>query len=200
MQQPLRPPGARREHHLGRRDCIPSLAEPGPGHLGRHTVSGAAAAVVDRLDGHHRPQWLDRGAKALGEREIVLDQGVLGSHPAADHAVAALGAPGAVWPETPEVGVGDGLSGRAEEDSDRRLGEGVAHTEVDRALTHDLLDRTVAGVGNHAQHPGRRLVMWRQLRPPVGNACPLRILEERLRGDVEGVGVVEAAPADPGTR
>ena len=41
--------------------------------------------------------------------------------------------------------------------------------------------------------------MRRKLCLPVRDVCPLGVLEERDRGHVKGVGVVEAAPANPRT-
>src|SRR5450631_4917933 len=97
------------------------LANPCPGRLRGHPVSGTAAGLVDRLDSDDRAQRFDGGTEAFGEGEVVLDQGVLRTHPAADHAVAALGATCACRACAVEVRVGHPLAGRSEEDADGRL-------------------------------------------------------------------------------
>jgi len=176
------------------------LTEPGPRRLGRHAVSVVAAAIVDRLNGDHRPQRLDRDAEPLSEGEVVLDQSVLGADAATDHAVAALDTAGAIWAGAAEVRVRHLLAGLAEEDTDGGLAEGVADSEIVGRLAHDLLDGAFARVRDHAQHPGRRHVVRRELSLPIGDVRPLRVLEERGRRDIESVGVVEAAAANACTR
>src|ERR1035437_2198522 len=199
VQQPLGAPGTRREDHLRRGDRTARLAKPGPCRLGRDAVSGFSTVIVERLDANNGAQRLYRGSEALGQGEVVLDQGVLGSDPAADHTVAALRAACARGTVAAEVRVGDPLTRLAEEDADGRLAEGFAHPQVISRLAHDLLDRALAGVRDHAQHPRGSHVVRRELGLPVGDVGPLLVLEERRRRDVKGVRVVEAAPADSGT-
>ena len=153
----------------------------------RHQPPPARVPGVPRLQSDDGPQRLDPDAEPLGERQVVLDQGVLGTVAAADHAVAALDAAGASRPGAPEEGVGHANPGLAlpvasEEHPDRRLAEGVPHPEVVGDLAHDLLDRALARVDDHAEHPGRLVVVRRQLRLPVGDRAPLRVVKNGAGG------------------
>jgi hypothetical protein len=80
------------------------------------------------------------------------------------------------------------LTGRAEEDTDGRLPEGLADAEVVSRLAHDLLNRAVARVGDNSQHSRRHLIVRCELGLSIGNVSPLRVQEERRRRDVEGIG------------
>ncbi len=195
MEQLLGAPRATGEDHLVGSDGMPRPPDPGAARLVRHgiptlTAGGHADDGAHRLDGH---------AELLGEGEVVLDEGVLGADPAADHAVAALGAAGAVGTGTAEVRVGDAIAGHAVEDTGGSPAEGVLDAHVAGGQPHDLVDDAAAGVGHHAEHRRGQVVVRRELRLPVGDVAPLRVLEERGRRDVQGVGVVERATADPRT-
>ncbi|MDH6549261.1 hypothetical protein M2162_003358 [Streptomyces sp. SAI-041] len=154
---------------------------------------------------------VDDSARLLGEVEVVLVQGVLGAVPAAGHALAALDAGFAGRARPAEVGVVDLLAGGgfplalrvlavAEEDADRGHVEGVADA-------HPLRGRLQVDVGGghrrveaDTEHAAGLVVVRLQLLLPVRDVTPLRVLEEGLRGDVEGVGVVEGAAADARSR
>jgi len=62
-------------------------------------------------------------------------------------------------------------------------------------LAHDLVGRCDRRVRRDPEHPARLVVVRRELDLPVGDAGPLRILEEGARRLVEGVRVVERAAA-----
>ena len=116
---------------------------------------------------------------------------------AADHAAPAQLAAGAVGSLAAEVGVGDGLARLAEEDARR--------ASFCRCRRRRAPRRARAAAGR----PGRRAGSARRRAsaaprrsgaraPPPSPAIsrPLAVLEERLRRDVERVGVAEAAAAD----
>ena len=74
---------------------------------------------------------------------------------------------------------------------------------ADPHLVCDVAHRHVGGrhcrvVGN-AEHALSLLVVRRKLLPPVGDACPLRIVEELIRRDVQDVGVDQRSPAHAGS-
>lgn len=163
----------------------------------------ALRVVRDRHDGRHR---VDDRARLLGEVEVVLVEGVLRAVPAARHALAALGARLAGRPRPAEVRVVDLLSGArlrgpvgvlavTEEDTDRCHVEGVAHAHPLGGCLEVDVRRGHGRVEPYAEHPLGLVVVRLQLLLPVGDVLPLRVLEERLRRYVEGVGVVERAAA-----
>jgi hypothetical protein len=68
-------------------------------------------------------------------------------------------------------------------------------------LDRDLVDVPVhvggqVGVADDAEHPARLVQIRGQLAGPVGDACPLRRVEELPRRDVQRVGVDVGAAAD----
>ena len=132
-----------------------------------------------------------RGTGAFGEAEIVLHQRVLGAVPAAHHAVTTFDAAGALGPGTAEERVGNGFSGFAEKHADRCLDEGVTHPHVLGDRLDDLVGRGHVRVAHHTEHALGLLVVGRQLVFPVGDVFPLRIVEERGGGLVQGVRVVQ---------
>lgn len=168
----------------------------------------APRVVGDGHDGRHRVH--DR-ARLLGQVEIVLVEGVLRAVPAAGHALAALGAGLAGGSGAAEVGVrhlaaGPGLRRAvrvlpvAEEDAHRRHVEGVADAHPLGGRLEMDVGRGHGRVEPHAEHPSGLVVVRLQLPLPVGDVLPLRVVEERLRRYVEGVGVVQGAAADSGAR
>jgi hypothetical protein len=200
VQQRLGAPGAGREHHVPCRDDLHVAAADRPGALVQHPV-----CRLPTLGARHDPQPGHRAHRAhldpeaLGEREVVLAQRVLGAHPASDHAVAALRAAGAPRSDPAEVRVVHRLAGLPEEHPHRRLAEGAQHPEVVGGAPHQLLDGPIARVLDDPQHPARHLVVGGELGLPVGDVAPLRVVEERLRGHVERVRVVERAATHAGT-
>ncbi len=87
--------------------------------------------------------------------------------------------PGAFLPSGPKntpTGVGD---------------PGVADTHVVRDLFDDAVGVGEGRVLDHPEHALRLVVVRHQLGTPVGDVLPLGVVEERLRRDVEGVGVVQ---------
>src|ERR1035441_10623740 len=67
-----------------------------PGAAAISTPARPVSAKPSICANRSSAQRLDRDATAFGKGEVVLDQRVLGSDPAADHAVAALRATGAL--------------------------------------------------------------------------------------------------------
>src|SRR5690606_21080333 len=123
VEQVLGPPGARGQDHVvggAGMPCAQAQArQPGPGGDGGDGV----AALRPGPDAGDRGVGDDPGTEPFGEEEVVLDQGVLGPVPAADHALAALQAATSTRTGPAEVGVVDldaGLEGTvpAEEDAD----------------------------------------------------------------------------------
>src|SRR5436305_14818922 len=159
--------------------------------IARRTVDGA-----ERADLGHLTLGNDLDAELLGEPQIVLDQGVLGSVAAADHAVAAAQAAAAGRSLTSEVWIRNLLSGRPEEDPDA----GVAEAVADPDLLSVFLQQRVSGadslVFGDPEHPLGGLVVGGKVGLPVAELGPLRIAEERRPGPVERVRVSEAAAAD----
>ncbi len=211
VQQRLRAVRTGGDHHVlgpqhpGARPARPARRAPGVGGDGHDAV--APVAVLG--DGDDRRHGVDHRAGALGEVQVVLGEGVLGAVPAARHALAALDARPPGRPRAPEVGV-RGLLARArprravgvltvaEEDPDRRAVEGLPHAHpFGRRLQVDVRGGR-RRVEPYAQHAARLLVVRRELVLPVGDPGPLRVVEERLGGYVEGVGVIEGAAAHAG--
>ena len=147
-------------------------------------------AAVERGEVVHLVELVDLGAELLRQVEVVRRQLVLGVVAAADVALAARDATGATRPDPAEVRV-LGLDARAAEvHAHRGLVERLPSADLGRDLPHDAID--VGGhvrVANGAEHPRRLVEMRRQLVGPVGDARPLRRVEELLRGDVQRVGV-----------
>jgi hypothetical protein len=142
---------------------------------------------------------MDHGARALGQPQVVLDQRVLGTVRAADHAAAAAQAARAVRPCAAEEGVGHGLPARgAEEDADARLGVGVLDADLARELAQEVVGRVVLVVGDHAEHALGLVVVRGEGRLPVVELRPLRVPVEAPPRAVERVGVAERPAADPG--
>ena len=171
MRRPLRPAGVTRVH-----------LEP---------------ASVERDELVHLVQLVDLDAELLREVEVVRRQLVLGVVAAADVAVAARDAAGAARPDPAEVRV-VGLDARAAEvDADRGLVERLPAPHLGRDLLQDPID--VGGhvrVADDAEHPASPGPdVRRQLVGPVGDARPLRRVEELLRRDVQRVGVDVRAAA-----
>ena len=148
---------------------------------------------------------MDLCAGLLGEVEVVLQQRVLRAVPATGHALAALGAGGAVGADATEVGVGDGFALLAlqadllaEEDADRGHPESVADTHLLGDLLRQFVRRSDGRIGDHAEHPACLLVVGGELVLPVGDVVPGGGVEVVFTGLVEGVGVVQGAAADAG--
>ena len=104
-------------------------------------------------------------------------------------------------PAPPKYGSGTVLPGvfvavGPEEHADRRRHERVADTHVVGDLFHHLVGIGERRVLDHAEHALRLVVMGHQLRTPVGDVLPLRVVEERVRRHVERVGVVQRSSAD----
>ncbi len=169
---------------------------------GRDRVA-ALRVVRDRHDRRHR---VDRRARLLGQVEVVLVQGVLRAVTAARHALAALGARLAGRARAAEVRVGHLLAGAglrrslgvlavAEEDADGGHVEGVSYAHALRGGLQVDVRRGHRRVQAYAEHAAGLVVVRGQLLFPIGDVAPLGVLEERLRGDVEGVGVVQGAAA-----
>ena len=154
-------------------------------------------ASVERDEVVHLVQLVDLGAELLRQVEVVRRQLVLGVVAAADVALAARDAAGAPRSDPAEVRI-VGLDARAPEvDTDRGLVERLPSAHLGRDLLHDAID--VGGhvrVANDAEHPRRLVEMRRQLVGPVGDARPLRRVEELLRRDVQRVGVDVRPAAD----
>jgi len=140
------------------------------------------------------------GARRLSQAEVVLGQGVLGVVAASGHALAALGAAGALGADTAEEGIGL-LHTRAvtEVDAHRCHLEGVPDAHLVGNGLHDDITRRHRRVGDDAEHARCLVVVGRELTGPVGDVRPLLVLEEALRRDVEGVGVDEGSAADTGS-
>ena len=156
-------------------------------------------ASVERDEVVDLVQLVDLGAELLRQVEVVRRQLVLGVVAAADVALAARDAAGAPRSDPAEVRI-VGLDARAAEvDADRGLVERLPSPHLDRDLLHDAID--VGGhvrVANDAEHPRRLVEVRRQLVGPVGDARPLRRVEELLRRDVQRVGVDVRSAADAG--
>ena len=111
--------------------------------------------------------------------QVVEVEGVLGSFPASGHAAAAEGASGALRAASPEVGVGHPLARFAEMDPDVGRREPLVDPRLGHHGAQHLVPLVQAGVGRHAEHPPRGLIMGRELGVPVGQMGPRVGLEER---------------------
>ena len=182
------------------------------GHEGLHIVDGAAVSAnlgvnpsltITAQAERAMSFWPNKGdadpRPALGEAQVVLGHRVLRVVPAAGHARAALHAAVALRADAPEVGVlrGDARA-LAEEHAHRRERERVADPHVLGDLGEDVVERGAPRHPVDAEHPRGLVVVRGELGLPVGDARPLRVLEELLRRDVERVRVDQRAAADPG--
>ena len=140
------------------------------------------------------------GAGLLGQVEVVLDERVLGAEPAAGHALAALGAVRRVaGRRRRSTGRRPRCSRRlAEEDADRGAGGRCRPRPCPRRpACIDLVGRrSSSGSGRRraSAWPGRSTGASSARQSVMSR--PLRVVEERLRRLVQGVGVVQRAAAD----
>ena len=112
--------------------------------------SGKTTIALSLL-GYARPGCrIAGGSIRLGETEVVLEQGVLGSVAATGHALTTFDATGALGACAAEVRVRDGLAGGAEVDPDRGLLVGVADPDVLAVLAQQLVG--AGGVGDADRH------------------------------------------------
>ena len=134
----------------------------------------------------------------LGEPEVVLRQRVLGSVPAADHAASAADAAASLGARAAEERIRVRSSRLAGVDADPGRLEGLLDADLGRVLPEQLVGRTQLVVGADAEHAFGGLVVGGELDLPVRRQPgPLGVLVEGVAGPVEGVGVAEAAAADP---
>lgn len=142
-QQLVGAEGAGRQDHSAGGEAAwrpwPQTGPPGDDHISFGSAAVAEGAYVDDL-----PVGQDHGALALGQPEIVLDQGVLGAMPAAEQALAAAHATGPFRALAAEERVRYALARLAEEDPDRCRTEGVRHPQVLGKPAHHLLRRPIA--------------------------------------------------------
>ena len=124
---------------------------------------------------------VDEGAARFGEAQVRAVERVLGAEAAADHAAAAA-----------DAGV--------EVDRDGRRAERVLDPQPPGDGAHDLVGRRLEGRLDGAEQPSHPLVVRRQLRAPVGDPRPLRVVEERVERLVERVGIDQRAAADSRSR
>ena len=155
-------------------------------------VGRAERADLDRLSLRQHLR-----AKPLRKPQIVLDQGVLRPVAAADHATSAANAAGSRGTVAAEVGIGHPLAGLAEEDAHACVGERIGDPDVPGVLAEQLVGRGHALVLGHPEHALGGVVVGSKLRVPVREPVPLGVAEERGTSPVEGVGVAQAATADP---
>ena len=186
--------------HTARAEGARFLREPGPRSLRGDLVAIAAIARTHGADVGDLAVADDGRALLLGEPEIVLEQRVLGAHPAADHALAAARATGACRSFAAEVRIGHFAPGFTEEDTDRSARERVADAEVLTHSAQQVLGAARVRHGRDAEHALCGLVVRTQDRAPVFETDPLWIGEEGGLGAVERVGVDRAPAADCGTR
>ena len=100
-------------------------------------------------------------------------------------------------PDAAEERVRHGRAGLvAEEDADGREPEGVPDAHVVGHLGEDVVERRAVRHLRDAEHAAGLVVERRELALPLGDAGPLRVLEELARRHVERVGVDERAAAD----
>ena len=169
-----------------------------PARLAAHPVSVATVIGAERGDVGHLALGQDLDAQLLGEPEVVLDQGVLGVVPAADHAAAAADTAASPRPLAAEERVVHLDAGLAEEGADSRRLEGVPDSDLLAVLAQQVVRRALVRVGRHPQHALGGVVVGAELGLPVGQLAPLGVAEEGRAGPVERVGVAEAASPDPG--
>ena len=142
---------------------------------------------------------MDDGARTLGEREIVLWEGVLRPDAASGHAGAAMRAAGASRPSTAEEWIGARDPGAvAKIDGDRSEPEGVPNAHIVGDRLHDEVASRHERVVDDSEHPRSLVVVRRKLLAPVGDVAPLRIIEELLGRHIQGVRVVQRTAADSG--
>ena len=115
----------------------------------------------------------------------------------ADAAAAAVRAPDAARALPAEVRVGDCDAGLAEEDSDVGRPDSVLDAHPPCDLAHDEVGRRLGRNGGCAEHPPRGAVVRRQLRAPVGEPGPLRVVEERSRGSTSVFAYTSEPPPTP---
>ena len=191
-KQVLRAPGAGGHDQVRGGERAPVPAQPAAGTHGTNFPQ-AVGPLLESLHGRHRNNLC---ASRFRETEIVLQQRVLGAVAAARHAATAFQAAGPRRSDTTEIRVGHGLARRLGAVGTEEHPNGSRHPGVPAThLVGDLFDDAVrVGEGRvqyHAQHPLRLVVMWCQFAAPVGDMRPLLVGEERLRGHIQCVGVVQ---------
>ena len=168
-----------------------------PGALGRDLVAVGAVGGAQRANVRDGALRLDPHAQPLGEPQVVLAQRVLRPLAAADHALPAPRAAGALRPLAAEVRVVDLLAGGAEVDAHPGVLPCVAHPDLVGELPQQGVRRADPLVGRHAEHALGRVVVRRELPLPVlGEALPLTMVKEGRTGPVERVREPQAAAAD----
>ena len=193
VKQPLGVERPGRDHHVVGGEGVTGPHEwtgPRRGHL-----PTAAFTWAHRRD---RGQSVHHGAGRLSEAEVVLGHRVLGIVAAARHARAALHAALACGADAAEVRISGRLTRAVtEEHADRCELERVADAHVVGHLGEDIVERSAVGSLRDAEHARGLVVERRELLLPVGDAGPLRILEELTRRNVERVGVDQRPTTDP---
>ena len=157
----------------------------------------AVAGRPDRADVDHRPLGADLRALALGEPQVVLLEGVLGSDRAADHAAADELTARARRAVAAEERVVSGHTGLAEVHAHARLGVGLLDPDLPAELVQQLVGGIVHVDVDDAEHALGLVVVAPQLGLPVlGQMPPLGVGVEGLAGAVERVGVPERTATD----
>ncbi len=195
-QQAIRAQGTAGNDDPARRVDAALRSPPRPGALGRDSIAVGSIGGPQRLHPDDLALGQDAGAQLLGKPQVVLQQRVLGPHPAADHARAAAGAAGPRRSRAVEVRVGHGDPRGAEVHGAGRPGERRLDVEMPRQIAQQPLGRAVERHLGDAQHPPGGRVVGREPREPVVQSRPLRMTEEGCRGLVQRVGVDGASAAD----
>ena len=133
-------------------------------------------------------------SRALRQVEVVAVERVLRVKPAPHHAAAVPDAAASGRPRAAEVGV---RAGGPEVDGDVRPAERPARAHPLRDLPHDLVGRRRERHLDRAEHPPAEVEVGSELRAPVGDLRPLRVVVELLERLVQRVRVDERAAADP---
>ncbi len=166
----------------------------------------AISIVSSGFDSRHRrvsstsSTWVSGTTSApssFREIQVVLVEGVLGAVAAADHAAAAEVAPGSIGARTVEIRIRDGDIGMPEVDADIGGFEGVAETASFGGSHQGVVGFAELGIGDGAEHPSCGGEVLGHDRSPVLEPGPLGIVPHRLGRFEEGVGVDQAAAADP---
>src|SRR5262249_36371450 len=157
-QQRVRPECTRSENDAARGEGLALLAQPGARSHGLDEVAIAAISGTEWADVDDLAFRQHRRAVALGEPQVILDQRVLCTDPAANHAGAAARAAGPLRASAAEVRVGDRLAGLAEIHADRRARERVLRVERTADFPQQFLVVTVEGNAVDTKHALCRVV------------------------------------------
>ena len=131
-----------------------------------------------------------------GQVQVVFQQYILCTHPAADHAATAQRTACPLRSFPVKIGIGDCFVRLAEIDAHRYAIETVLHTRFPGCRQQHVIHSGGQVMFGPAQHPGRFFIMGRQFRLPVNARREITRLIKPFRGIQQDIGIDQGSATD----